>query len=438
MKNALLNAFLGVFILSCIVLFEEIIGLFYVISDLLWLMADFDIMCIILGVCFIIFLVIFFVHYFKRKSNNEIITTVEFNCPDDMTPPEVGFLVDGVVNDGDMSALFVYWASKNFISIEGEKKKQSFTRLVKDVPQDMRDYEKTIFTRIFGNKNTVKVSEIPAILQNTTIVNSAVKSIEKNVGTKYFDSKTIWFRQLYICVVAFLFYFSVMYFRLEYFVDVVPIIEIFAIVATCLFVFISGWILTSYDNRHKHRTQRSQILSWITFGTFLSACVGLSFYFFWTDIYQAFFLLGVYIIMFLVVFFSRKIRIYNKEGEKRLGKILGFRAFIDATETDRIQMLVEQEPKIFYKVLPYAFVLGVSDKWIKYLDVIKNNPTIVESKTLASVNSWVNVFSNSTLRLVNLSKVASVSRTGGSISFGSNGGAGSSKGGSNFGGFRRR
>ena len=34
-------------------------------------------------------------------------------------------------------------------------------------------------------------------------------------------------------------------------------------------------------------------------------------------------------------------------------------------EKDKINELVEENPNYFYDILPYAYVLGVSDKWSK-------------------------------------------------------------------------
>ena len=53
----------------------------------------------------------------------------------------------------------------------------------------------------------------------------------------------------------------------------------------------------------------------------------------------------------------------TKQGGEWLAKLIGFKEFIDKAEKDRIRVLVEQNPSYFYNVLPYAYVLGVTDKW---------------------------------------------------------------------------
>ncbi len=61
---------------------------------------------------------------------------------------------------------------------------------------------------------------------------------------------------------------------------------------------------------------------------------------------------------------------HTKQGKEWLAKIIGFKEFIDKTEKDRILVLVEQNPSYFYNVLPYAYVLGVTDKWAKKFEGI--------------------------------------------------------------------
>ena len=43
-------------------------------------------------------------------------------------------------------------------------------------------------------------------------------------------------------------------------------------------------------------------------------------------------------------------------------------------EHDKLVALVEQDPKYFYNILPYAWVLNVSDKWAKKFETIAIQP----------------------------------------------------------------
>jgi uncharacterized membrane protein YgcG len=61
-------------------------------------------------------------------------------------------------------------------------------------------------------------------------------------------------------------------------------------------------------------------------------------------------------------------------GKDLVSRIRGFRRFLETAEKDRLKLLVEQDPQYFYNILPYAYVLGVSSKWIARFDEIAEAP----------------------------------------------------------------
>lgn len=78
-------------------------------------------------------------------------------------------------------------------------------------------------------------------------------------------------------------------------------------------------------------------------------------------LYYIYGLIGILLSMFFIFIMIKR----TQEGEKILGKILGFKMFIKTAEKNQIEALVEEDPKYFYKILPYAYVLNVTNKWIK-------------------------------------------------------------------------
>jgi len=50
-------------------------------------------------------------------------------------------------------------------------------------------------------------------------------------------------------------------------------------------------------------------------------------------------------------------------GSKYLRQCLGFKRYVSLAEKDRIKVLADQDPTIFGRLLPYAMVLGVADQW---------------------------------------------------------------------------
>ncbi len=76
---------------------------------------------------------------------------------------------------------------------------------------------------------------------------------------------------------------------------------------------------------------------------------------------------GIILISF-GIFMTKK----TKKGTLLYQKLLGFKEFIKTVEKDRLQEFLKQDENYFDKVLPYAIVFDMADKWkdkLKGLDV---------------------------------------------------------------------
>lgn len=51
----------------------------------------------------------------------------------------------------------------------------------------------------------------------------------------------------------------------------------------------------------------------------------------------------------------------TKQCVEWMGRLAGLRDFIETAELDRMKVMAEEHPEMFYHILPYASVLGVSD-----------------------------------------------------------------------------
>ena len=76
-------------------------------------------------------------------------------------------------------------------------------------------------------------------------------------------------------------------------------------------------------------------------------------------------LLGISIAVsgIVVIFFSGFMPRKTKRGVHLNEELLGFREFIDRAEADRIRRMAAEDPTLFDRVLPYALVFGLEDKW---------------------------------------------------------------------------
>ncbi len=76
----------------------------------------------------------------------------------------------------------------------------------------------------------------------------------------------------------------------------------------------------------------------------------------------------------IVLIFSRYMPRKTKKGSLMNEQLLGFREFIDRAEKDRIERLAREDPTLFDRVLPYALVFGLEDKWANAFKDIYNKP----------------------------------------------------------------
>ena len=129
----------------------------------------------------------------------------------------------------------------------------------------------------------------------------------------------------------------------------------------------------------------------------------------------------------------------TKYGNEIFGKIKGFKRFLKTAEKDRLEAMVNDNPTYFYDILPYTYVLGISNKWIKKFETITMQAPSwydgYDSFDVSSFGSFINSTMSSAQSAVSPSSSSdfSDSSSGGSSGGGGSGG-GSSGGGSGGGG----
>lgn len=116
-------------------------------------------------------------------------------------------------------------------------------------------------------------------------------------------------------------------------------------------------------------------------------------------------------------------------GNEMLGKLRGFKRFLETAEKPQLEALVNENPEYFYNILPYTYALGVSEVWMSQFETIAMQaPDWYVGYSAFSMNEF-NHFMNDTMR----SAQSAMSSRPSSDSGGSSGG-GSSGGGSGGGG----
>ena len=106
------------------------------------------------------------------------------------------------------------------------------------------------------------------------------------------------------------------------------------------------------------------------------------------------FYLSVFILLLpLLLFFTYpSLEMLTPKGRELLGRVRGLKTYIEVAEKDKMEAMVKDNPALFYDVLPFAYVLGVSNVYMnKFKDVALPAPewltTSAQITTLIALNS---------------------------------------------------
>jgi len=135
----------------------------------------------------------------------------------------------------------------------------------------------------------------------------------------------------------------------------------------------------------------------------------------------------------LISIFSGYMPRKTKKGVSVNHHLLGFREFIDRAEKDRIKTLAKEDPGIFDRVLPYALIFGLEDKWAEaFSDMFTEPPNWYSSNSYStgySPHIFVNDLGRS-ISIMNKSFYSSPKNSNGGRSISMGGGFGGGGGGS--------
>ena len=405
----------------------------------------------------ILFLLISFYLWYKFGKDNKLIETVEFYPPEGFNSLEVGFLYKGYANDKDVTSLLIYLANKEYIKITEIEKKSLFSKykdfkITKLKEYDGNNINESLFLHgLFFRKNLnvfTSLSEStdkssPNEVKSFDLYDSFYITMDKilyNINTK--ESKNTIYEESASSKKKFI----ILMMLATYFLITIPPIILFDQVQINIvsiffpiiaFSFLVKMIFGDTEGFTITKHSGSKILS-ITLAVILGILFGgiplglvilqsLSY-----DIsYLVVYIVGLICIIGMTIclkFLPKR----TKYGTEILGKLQGFKNFLETAEKDKLEELVEEHPTYFYDILPYTYVLDVSDKWIKKFETISiMAPTWydgISNFDIVTFSSFINDTMSSAEDYMSSSPSSSSdsSSGGGSSDDGSGGGGGGS------------
>lgn len=380
-----------------------------------------------------------FVFYYLLTDRGLPFTrSVEFYAPSGITPAEVGKIIDDSSDPIDIAALIPWLASEGYLTIRdipaekglfGKKADVEITK-VRDVPADAPAYQQRVMELLFDDSDVLRMSKMG---DRHTLFNKAKSALDAEFSgaRELVEIRHSWSMAMLILCTSLAAGFSsrVVSFDLETFI----MTGIF-----WTFPFICAFLMAHKEHVKMHFTTPwkrlgNRVFRIVVFAI-LTACLYGSFFYMTNTLFDTSLGMQVGLVIVLGSFVACEMSgrfAYDTPYRLEMkGKLMGFKEFISTAEKDRLRLLVDQDPAYFYKVLPYAMVFGLTDKWVDVFKGIDVQP-VSWYQTTSPIGSHnyiyglTNGLSSTVSSAIQTSSVApSSSGGGGGFSGGGGGGGG--------------
>lgn len=356
----------------------------------------------------------------------------------ELDPAEMGFLIDGKCDVGDITAMIFYFASKGYLDIEDVDGDAVLIR--KEIDPSAPQHQQTIYNGLFKSGPRVTAKQLKDKFYST--VDKASSQISSNYKKRLHESKTDRksFLTMILSLASMLVLTIILGLRLNPSVISIFSLKNFLPMVVGMGVMF-GFGRTMYDLKAKHEFgfYRNVIIAVFTVSAVAGFVLTLAFSFFggFMPFYGG---VACYAAAFMAAFVCGTTRKRTEYFAYTLGQIKGFKNFLTAVDKERMIALINENPQYYYNVLPYINVLGIDDKWADKFSAIKIPPALfyVNAGVDAGDVFDIIVFNRLVNNTFSSYKKAMSSRPqqkgGGKGIFGGKGGFGGGFGGGGFGG----
>ena len=302
--------------------------------------------------------------------DKKIIPTVEFYPPEGLTPAEVGLVIDGTADKKDLVSMIIYYGEKGYLSIEQYDKKKFRLAKLRDIDPEEKMFAKTLFNGLFENGDVVNLDDLGEEFGNAYLIAyESLSGLYNKKKNRQITVKSQVFTVLGIVLIGLASVLSAA-FAAEYNQDG-SVLSFVGVLVPAVFSVIFTIILMVMDDKKYTMRKTGRFIGGSLVWIINVVVVALG----------GFFLSGAFDntavgVLFIVCipaaqFFTINMKQRTPQSVELMGKILGLKNFIEAAELDRINALADENPSYYYDVLPYAFVMGLTDKWAKNFENIR-------------------------------------------------------------------
>ncbi len=313
--------------------------------------------------------------YGKKRTP---VPVVSFYPPDGMNPTELGYAIDERVDNEDIGALIIYWASRGYLSITEERFGKFTLTKSGEMSVGHAAYEVGAFRKLWklGDGTQVKSSELTNkyYTQVEAIRNGA--KVPYEMGPKRLYREDAAKASSYIMLIASLCFAVLAFIGFPMFVDTSS-----SVFGSCLmtaifmiggYIFFCLWFEGICKRIHKRKLWKTVLFFIIQLASYGSLmALGISMF---TEALSLAEAAALMLVPTLVMLVRPSIKQLTDYGLDLMQKVLGFRQFIETAEKERLEALIDKDSNYVYRILPYAIVLGVSDIWSKKFNTLMTEP----------------------------------------------------------------
>lgn len=310
----------------------------------------------------IVSLIISFILWWFFGRDEKVVDVVNFYPPDNLNSLELGYMYRGRVRDKDVTSLLIYLANKGYIKIK-EIKRTSI--LGKD------DFEISKIKDYDGNNSLEKTFMEGLFKYGATVVSASslydrfyltTDKLKKDVMSKenhdlIFDkavSKKANYNLSLIIITAIFNIFLPLTLNGNAMFGIIPL-------------FLTAFYIPFFKAVFKSKSLFA-IVFVIAHSLFFFVPIFGEIFTLYPYIIPYFIITGVCLILMLIIYKYMPRR--TKYGQEILGKIMGFKNFLETVNKEQLEKLVSENPEYFYDILPYTYVLDISEKWISKFETI--------------------------------------------------------------------
>lgn len=302
--------------------------------------------------------------WYRFGRDNKKITTVRQEPPEDMTPPEAGYIMTGTVKSRDMVSMILWFADKGYLTIEENLGEYILTKQ-QDLPEDAKAYQKTFFDGLFAAGDGEKVTDKELHQEHPEYYKNAVEQLTeyftKDRKRKVFPGKFT-FQRVAALVLAGVAYAGLVILIAGLGFDMLGSI-LLLISLICLYVgAVMGITGQSYG---KKRSRPWPLPISKNVCSVILLAISLILYLLVLVLREGYFIGGLAGCVFILAAYGtiRFMGGRTRYGAEALSQLLGFREYIKEADGEKLKEVVTDNPEYYSNVLPYAYVLGVPKKW---------------------------------------------------------------------------